>query len=123
MSNMSPQHTCDWDESVCDSKRKFVEELNFPGRNLTGPIPLEISFFARLKRLDVSNNAFTGTIDPVLFTQMPNLEIINMTMNRIGGEIPKELFTPPKLKEVNISNNVLIGTLPTNISYSKHLGK
>ena len=46
-----------------------------------------------------------------------------MTMNRIGGEIPKELFTPPKLKEVNISNNVLIGTLPTNISYSKHLGK
>ena len=66
MSNMFPQHTCDWDESVCDSKRKFVEELNFPGRNLTGPIPLEISFFARLKRLNVSNNAFTGTIDPVL---------------------------------------------------------
>ena len=117
------QHTCDWVGVACDPKRKYIEELDLKDRNFTGPIPQEFGFLTRLKRLKLSNNAFTGTIDPFLFSRMPHLEQIDFAENAIGGEIPQEIFMPPKLWAVNISNNLITGSLPTDIQYSANLGK
>ena len=108
---------------MCDPKRKYIEELDLKDRNFTGPIPQEFGFLTRLKRLKLSNNAFTGTIDPFLFSRMPHLEHINLAENIIGGEIPQEIFMPPKLWAVNISNNLITGSLPTDIQYSATLCK
>lgn len=115
--------TCEWPGVVCDSENTFVEELNFPKLGLVGTIMTEIGLLARLQKLDLSGNHFTGTIHPSIFGQMPHLEIVLLDANVIGGEIPNQLVTLPNLKELNISGNVIVGTLPKDVIYAKNLGK
>ena len=116
-------HTCSWIGIVCDPDNLFVEELDLSNRALMGPIIPALGLLVGLKVIDLSDNHFTGTIDPFLFLQMPHLEVIHLGGNKLTGAIPKEVFMLPQLKDLNMSHNFLSGTLPTDILFSSNLGK
>ena len=116
-------HTCDWLGVTCNPTRLFVEELQLPGLGLAGKIISEIGLLTRLRRLDLSRNKLSGTIDRSMFGYLPNLKIFDLSENKLSGKISLEMMMLPSLKEFNVSNNMLVGDLPQNINYTKSFGK
>ena len=115
--------TCDWPGITCDEKNKYVEHLHLNSSNLQGTIITEIGFLSRLKTIDLSNNAFSGSIDPIIFSHMPFLEYFNVSSNRFSGDLPKPLFSLEELRTIDVSDNKFVGHLPSDIVYSKELRK
>lgn len=117
------KHTCFWPGVICEKGNRFVEKIDLPQYNLTGTLMTEIQQLSRLQTLKLNGNHLTGAIDPVIFAQMPQLEIVDMGNNEFGGNLPTTLLVLPSLKELNMSMNKFIGTLPDDIEYPKSLGK
>jgi len=116
-------HTCDWLGVTCNPTRLFIEELQLSGLGLAGTIISEIGLLTRLRRLDLSRNDLSGTMDISMFEYLPNLKFFDLSENKLNGKFPGELMMLPSLKEVNVSNNMLAGLLPENVDYTKTLGK
>jgi len=122
ISGFSSISTCNWTGVTCDdTNNKFVEEINLDDQDLQKGIISEIGLLTRLVKFNLNTNNIIGTIDPLIFTHLPHLEIFDVGANLIGGEIPKELLILPELKQVNISNNLLISKVPSNAIYSEKL--
>ena len=122
--NFSSNATCKWPGVTCDEKNeKFIEKLILPRSNLNGFLITEIGLLKRLIEIDLHSNSLSGTIDPVIFLQLPFMEYFQVGDNNFQGTIPNELFMVPNLKEANMSSNSLIGSLPVDIDKSKHLSK
>ena len=123
VNELSSTHTCDWPGVKCGKASKFIEHLQLSNNNLTGNLLTEIGLLTSLKTLELNKNALHGTIDPILFFNMPHLEVFDVGNNEIRGEIPSKLLKLPHLKILNLSNNSLVGTLPDEITYTKTLGR
>ena len=119
----SDKHECDFHIFRCDRNKKYIEEINLGGRNLSGTIPSGIGLLTRLLKIDFSHNKLEGTLDPNLFSKMPFLEEISFEENDLGGTFPNSLFELPKLKILNVGNNSFVGTLPETDSYPRSLSK
>ena len=115
---------CDISGIECDASNKFVKDLNFRDKNLTGFLNTEIGLLESLKKFDVSNNKLKGTINGDTFHEkLPKLEIFDINNNSFEGEIPKTLLSHPSLKAMNLSTNLFVGTLPSSFDKSTTLGK
>ena len=115
-------HECDFDIFECD-QNKYIQEIKLGGEGLNGAIPSAIGLLTRLRKIDFSRNKLEGTLDPILFSNMPFLEEIYFEENDLGGTLPKSLFELPKLKMLNLGNNSFVGTLPETDSHSRSLSK
>jgi Leucine-rich repeat (LRR) protein len=78
---------------------------------LTGDLPKELFSLPLLEILDVSNNAFTGTLSPPDGTETSNLRIVDAENNRlIGALLGSEFFKrAPYLRYLRLSNNKISG--------------
>ena len=125
--DLSNTETCDWPGVKCDRSGRFIEELNMTNvardPSLKGTLITEIGLLNRLKKIDLSNNELEGTLDPIIFKNMNNLEIINLASNNFEGRLPTKLFELSSISHIDISNNTLGGDLPDGIAYSESLGK
>ena len=83
--------------------------------------PQNISVFASLqpdlKELDLSGNAFTGTIptDLGLLATATNITSLRLDKNQLKGSIPTELARINSLERLSLSDNYLSGTLPLEL--------
>ena len=82
--------------------------------NLGGKIPTELALLSKLTRLDLQTNQLTGTISPVLFENMPDLESINFLHNGLVGALPASLGMLTRLQSVVLSSNKLTGSIPSS---------
>ncbi|KAH9648266.1 Leucine-rich repeat receptor-like tyrosine-protein kinase PXC3 [Citrus sinensis] len=104
---------CSWKGIDCDLNQAFVVKLDLSRLQLRGNITL-VSELKALKRLDLSNNAFSGTI-PSAFGNLSELEFLDLSLNKFGGVIPRELGSLKNLRFFNLSNNLLGGEIPDEL--------
>jgi len=136
----SSHSTCDWPGVKCDELRdRFIEGLSFDNETvsemssdetlgvknvkLSGPLMWELGRLSRLKSFSMNGNSFTGTIDPFMFSNVPELEIFQANHNNFEGDFPIAVLYSQKIREIDMGNNILQGTLVDNALYSPDLGK
>ncbi|XP_022978419.1 probable inactive receptor kinase At5g10020 [Cucurbita maxima] len=85
-----------------------LEELDLSGNAFTGSI-LRVDS-STLKFLDLSSNALSGDIS-VLQTWEANFEVLDLSSNKFTGSFPNSTSFEG-LKVLNVRNNLLVGPLP-----------
>ena len=123
VSALSSLPTCMWANITCDSQDKFVEEINLSGQSLTGTIFSEIGLLTTLKTLNLSGNKLTGSLNSAILTNLPNLEILDISNNTIEGPLPSTIFDLPKIKAVDVSSNKFEGNLQVLLKDESTLGE
>ncbi|KAH9803646.1 hypothetical protein KPL71_001856 [Citrus sinensis] len=95
------------------SKATGLRTVDLSSNNLSGTLPL-ISF--QLESIDLSNNAFSGSISPVLCNGMRGeLQVLNLENNSFSGEIPDCWMNFLYLRVLNLGNNNFTGNLPPSL--------
>ncbi|XP_042414140.1 receptor-like protein EIX1 [Zingiber officinale] len=84
-----------------------LDYLNFGSNLLEGPIP---HLPPNLNLIDISDNAFSGSLPPTLFT--PQLEYLILSHNHINGSIPSNICHFHTFLHLNLSNNQIFGEIP-----------
>ncbi|XWS47826.1 hypothetical protein CRYUN_Cryun13aG0018400 [Craigia yunnanensis] len=77
-----------------------------------GEIPPQYSQLSQLQHIDVSFNMLSGTPPAELFS-LPNISYLNLASNTLSGSLSDNLSCGSNLKFVDISNNRPTGSLPS----------
>ena len=77
-------------------------ELDLSNNDLTGALPAEVRHLKKLRKLNLSNNKFTGV--PAEVGQLTELIELDISGNNITG-LPLEIGNLKKLQIFNISGN------------------
>ncbi|PUZ58165.1 hypothetical protein GQ55_5G488200 [Panicum hallii var. hallii] len=85
--------------------------LDVSNNAFQGSIPADIGGLVLLDVLDMSHNSFTGPI-PSQLGHLAHLESLDLSSNALSGEIPLELASLDSLTTLNLSNNKLEGSIP-----------
>ena len=91
-------------------KMKTVGELLLSANNFSGRIPRSLGNITSLRRLDLSDNQFTGSI-PNRLTKLKNLATFAAHSNNLTGKIPRKLCDLPELQRLVLSDNALTGSV------------
>ncbi|GER28676.1 leucine-rich repeat protein kinase family protein [Striga asiatica] len=83
------------------------------GKNLTGPIPEDLTKLTDLVELWLDNNSLNGSIPD--FSGCPNLRIIHLENNQLTGDLPSSLGGLSNLRELYVQNNRLSGNVPSGL--------
>ncbi|WCJ36237.1 Leucine-rich repeat protein kinase family protein [Euphorbia peplus] len=83
--------------------------------SFSGEIPHQYSQLSQLQHLDMSFNGLTGTPPAELFA-LPNISYLNLGSNMLSGSLPNHLSCSSKLQLVDISENSLTGGVPSCLS-------
>lgn len=74
-------------------------------------IPVELSYYYQLQKLDISFNGFVGPFLPSLLS-LPSITYLDVAKNRFTGMLFPNMSCNPQLALVNLSSNLLTGDLP-----------
>ncbi|KAG2595498.1 receptor-like protein 7 [Panicum virgatum] len=85
--------------------------LDVSNNAFQGSIPTDIGGLVLLDVLNMSHNSFTGPI-PSQLGHLAHLESLDLSSNELSGEIPLELASLDSLTTLNLSNNKLVGSIP-----------
>ena len=75
-------------------------------------IPVELSSYYQLQKLDISFNGFVGPFLPSLLS-LPSITYLDVAENRFTGMLLPNMSCNPQLVFVNLSSNLLTGELPS----------
>ncbi|XP_019179102.1 PREDICTED: LRR receptor-like serine/threonine-protein kinase GSO2 [Ipomoea nil] len=88
-----------------------LESLDMHKNMLSGPIP-SLQNCSMLKKVDLAENGFTGTIPRWLGTSLSYLTILRLRSNNFNGELYPEFCHLTSLRILDISNNNFTGVIP-----------
>ena len=91
---------------------KKVVTLVLRKNRFTGGLPLDLSSYYVLKKLDVSFNRFVGPFMPALLS-LPSIQYLDFAGNRFTGMLFQNMSCNDRLEYVDLSSNLLSGNLPT----------
>ena len=92
-----------------------VRGLSLPERGLIGEFPLTVTELTELRSLDFSDNEHRGELDNLLWGNLANLQVLDISFNDLSGPIPSELGELTNLRELNLSDNHLSGPIPSEL--------
>ncbi|KAJ4726074.1 Leucine-rich repeat receptor protein kinase [Melia azedarach] len=98
------------------SKATLLVRLDLSSNNLSGPLPLLSS--NEFQGIDLSNNAFSGSISHLLchgIKESTELQILDLGDNFLSGEIPDCWINFQLLRVLNLGNNEFTGNLPPSM--------
>jgi len=84
------------------NRQNLLETLSMSKNQLNGEL-LDLSSFPQLKTLDLSYNQFNGSISPSVWSNIPKLNVLNLSNNKLYGKLPtmKDLqYCPNSLKSL-----------------------
>ncbi|KAL7567018.1 hypothetical protein ACA910_019943 [Epithemia clementina (nom. ined.)] len=87
-------------------------ELDLHGNNLSGPIPAAISLLEDCHILYLSNNRLTGALDPLVFGNMPVLDVLYVQRNQLSGPIDGSIRKNGHLDSIYTHGNRFSGPWP-----------
>jgi len=97
---------------ICDEDGTVVE-LSIVGNNLRGQLPSELSALSSLIALNLMDNELTGTIPD---WKWDGLESLHLQHNAFEGSIPVSIWTElPDLRILDLSSNQFSSSLPNAI--------
>ena len=91
----------------------LVSIIDLSNNNLSGSIPIEISFLSELHLLNLSRNHLMGKIPEKIGT-MKELESVDLSRNRLSGEIPPSMSNLTFLGYLDLSYNNFSGRIPSS---------
>ena len=91
-----------------------LELFSLYSNRLHGSIPPQIGKMKNLITLDLGHNHFTGFI-PSLLGQLTKLEFLYLNCNRIKGSIPFEIGQLENADTIFLNNNNLTGVIPSSL--------
>ena len=104
------------------SALKNLTVLSLNGNLLTGTIPTSLSRLRNLQILQLQSNRLHGSVAGVFSpTTQRALANVDLSDNAFSGSIPPELFKLPSLITVAASKNCFSGFLPSEMCDSPHL--
>jgi Leucine-rich repeat (LRR) protein len=85
------------------------------GQNMTGTLPVEVTYHPFLQSLSLQYNDFSGSI-PVEYARMMHY-LINLDVhgNQLSGSIPNDIYENNILELIILGENHLTGTISTLI--------
>jgi len=89
--------------------------LDVLNKQLTGSLPVEITYLSELIWLEMGYNNFSGSIPPEL-GKLTKLIFLTLNSSHFSGSIPPELGNLTNLGILNLSNNALSGSIPGELS-------
>ncbi|KAF8704896.1 hypothetical protein HU200_031137 [Digitaria exilis] len=96
---------------------KTLVFLDVSNNAFQGSIPATIGELVLLRELNVSHNSFIGPIPPQL-DRLNILESMDLSSNELSGEIPQGLASLNFLTTLNLSDNKLVGSIPESPQFS-----
>lgn len=119
LSSLTSLHMLDLSKNKFDSKLpnmpKWLLMAFLSNNSFSGEIPKHYSQLDQLQHLDMSFNSISGTPPAALFS-LPNISYLNLASNMLSGSLPNHLTCGSELGFVDISNNNLTGGLPSCLS-------
>lgn len=109
-----------WYGITCDAGNTTVLEIDLHSNNLSGNIPIALSYLPNLVEIWLYNNGLTGSIPPEL-GNLSNLEYLVLDWNQLTGSIPPELGNISNLYGLDLSDNQLTGSIPPKLGYLSNL--
>ena len=121
-----------WDITMVPTEEEFsrwygvetllggVIELNLPGNNLTGTLPVEWGGLSELEILALFYNSLSGPI-PAELGQLSELRILGLENNSLSGPMPAELGQLSELEVLVLENNSLSGPVPAELGQLSEL--
>lgn len=106
--NLSEPTPCSWDGVTCQNNR--VMSLRFPGRGLTGQLPLGMGNLTQLAIISLRVNALTGPIPPD-WASLASLRYLYLQENHFSGGIPEFMYAMQSLERVNLADNSFSGEI------------
>jgi Leucine-rich repeat (LRR) protein len=91
--------------------------LDVSNNAFQGSIPASIGELVLLDVLNMSHNSFTGPI-PSQLGHLTLLESLDLSSNELSGEIPLGLASLDSLGTLDLSNNKLVGSIPESPHFS-----
>nr|XP_048330768.1 probably inactive leucine-rich repeat receptor-like protein kinase At5g48380 [Ziziphus jujuba var. spinosa] len=92
-----------------------VLALNLSSMGLRGKFPMGIQFCSSLVSLNLSNNAFSGSIPSNISRLIPYLTILDLSHNNFSGEIPSSFSNCSYLNVLRLNHNQIVGNLPLEL--------
>ncbi|CAH9113070.1 unnamed protein product [Cuscuta europaea] len=106
---------CNWTGITCDQRSNQVTEINLNGFRLSGRISRGLLRLKSLKKLSLAMNNLTGGLN-VRFTQLANLETVDLSGNSLSGRILVDLFQEcGSLRSLSLANNNFSGEIPLSL--------
>ncbi|CBI30512.3 unnamed protein product, partial [Vitis vinifera] len=104
---------CNWHGVLCNPMKNRVTGLTLRNLTLAGTITSYIANLSFLRRLDLQENSFHGTI-PIDFGRLFRL-VIDLSDNQLQGTIPSELGNLLELQDLSFAKNNLSGNIPSSL--------
>ncbi|XP_074273303.1 uncharacterized protein LOC141596926 [Silene latifolia] len=96
-----------------------LKSVDVSNNKLVGSIPVNVS--SSLFRLRAGGNSLNGTILSIQFSELQNLQYLELENNSLSGTIPSELGSCQKLSLLNLAGNRFSGELPSKLGDLKQL--
>ncbi|XP_050279519.1 receptor-like protein 9DC1 isoform X2 [Quercus robur] len=104
------KHCCSWDGVECDKNKSHVVGLDLTSSWLMGHIHSNstLFFLPNLKRLNLADNDFNGSLIPSEFGNFKSLIYLNLSYSVFAGQIPFEISQLSSLVSLDLSKNELL---------------
>ncbi|KAL0438464.1 UNVERIFIED_CONTAM: putative LRR receptor-like serine/threonine-protein kinase [Sesamum latifolium] len=112
----TPAAPCDWRGILCYAGR--VRELRLPRLQLSGRLSEQLGNLRQLRRLSLHSNNLNGSI-PRALSDCSLLRAVYLQYNSLAGEISPAFFTNlTNLQVLNLAHNLISGEISGDISAS-----
>lgn len=99
-----------------------LETINLSNNNLTGELPVKVlTSLQNLKLLHFGYNRMIGSLPETLPSKLAELELLDLSSNAFNGSIPLGLCSKDshllRLKKLHLQNNLFTGVVPPSTSH------
>ncbi|KAD2805368.1 hypothetical protein E3N88_38745 [Mikania micrantha] len=114
---------CSWSGVTCDPDTYQINSLDISYRNISGVIPVNISYLTHLTYLNISGNQFTGPFPTAIFS-LPFLQTLDINHNLFSSSFPPGISKIKYLTFFDAYSNSFVGPLPpefVRLRFLRHL--
>ena len=95
----------------------LVSSIDLSSNSYSGTLPADFSLLTFLTSIDLSANSITGTFDSINWTTFAKLTELNVSDNAFSGSLGTNLFQVVSLQKIILSKNAaIVGTIPATIA-------
>jgi hypothetical protein len=116
---LSGNHECMWAGIFCDEFDQ-LRSLDLAGQQITGTLPIELTYFPFLQGIALMWNNFHGSI-PQGYGEIKHLLNLEIHYNQLTGTLPNDWSKAQNVQLFNIAANEITGTLPSDIKNLSNL--